>query len=67
MLTEDDANEVWDPVRVMAWGGVAMFMILTVYTVMWQGHEFHYLEFGGGLGAILGALGGANYLNARKH
>jgi hypothetical protein len=65
MLTEDEDNRVWDPVRVMAWGGVVMFMVLTVFTVVWQGHEFRYLEFGAGLGAILTALGTANYLNAK--
>lgn len=66
MLTEDDANQVWDPVRVMAWAGAAMFVVLTVYTVIWQGHEFRYLEFGAGLAAILSALGAANYMNARS-
>jgi hypothetical protein len=65
MLTEDDHNQVWDPVRVMAWGGVVMFIALTGWTVIWQSHEFHYLEFGAGLGAIITALGTANYLNAR--
>lgn len=63
--TEDDANQVYDPVRIIAICGAVMFFGLTVWTVCIQGHEFRYLEFGGGFGALLGALGAALYMKAK--
>lgn len=65
IATEDDANKVFDPVRVIAIAGAAMFMGLTIYTVVVQGHEFRYLEFGGGFGGLLGALGAALYMKTK--
>lgn len=65
IATEDDGNRVFDPVRVIAICGAVMFFALTIWTVCVQGHEFRYLEFGGGFGALLGALGGALYLKAK--
>ena len=65
IATEDNANVVWDPVRCIAIAGAVMFFALTIWTVVVQGHEFRYLEFGGGFGALLGALGGALYLKAK--
>lgn len=63
--TEDDDNSVYDPVRVIAVAGAIMFFGLTMWTVMVQGHEFRYLEFGGGFGALLGALGAALYMKTK--
>lgn len=63
--TEDDANRVYDPVRVIAVSGAVMFFGLTIWTVMVQGHEFQYLGFGAGFGALLTALGAALYMKSK--
>lgn len=65
ILTEDDNNLVWDPVRITAITGALMFMGLTVWTVIWQGNPFDYLNFGAGFAALLTALGAALYMKTK--
>lgn len=65
ITTEDDANKVYDPVRIIAVALAILFIVLTAWSVIVQGHEFKYLEFGGGAGGLLTAVGGALYMKAK--
>ena len=60
MWTEDDANSVYCPVRVLAAGVVLTFIGLSIYSVIHQpNHIFDYQSFGIGAGAVLTAAGAA--------
>lgn len=56
MLTEDDANTVYCPVRVFGAVGVAIYHLLTGYMVFAHG-AFDAMAYGTGFAAVLGALG----------
>ena len=64
ILTEDDANKVWDPIRVqfvvgsiIATLALVVFIVLAMYSVLRQHHEFNYTDFGTGFAALLAGFG----------
>lgn len=56
ILTEDDANSVFCPVRVIAVSGILTVIIGACVTLYHTG-TLPFLEFGGGVAGIAGAAG----------
>lgn len=56
ILTEDDANSVFCPVRVIGASGAGA-MILNAAYVAYTGHSFDPSAFGTGIATICGAVG----------
>jgi hypothetical protein len=64
ILTEDNANKVWDTVRVLGVGGMAGFLALAGYSVVVRHAPLNLQDLGVGVAAIIGATGGG--LNLKK-
>lgn len=66
MLTEDDANAVYDPLRM---GFIIAFVTglgLQIYDVVWLMHEFNLVTFGTGIGALLLTTGGGLWASSKQ-
>ena len=57
IITEDDADQVYDPLRIAFLVTVVVAIGLQVYTVVWQDNAFNIQDFGIGMGSLLGATG----------
>lgn len=58
LLTEDDANSVYCPVRVFGATGATTFLALGVHHALAL-HQFDPTSFGAGFATIIGAIGAA--------
>lgn len=64
ILTEDDANRVWDPIRIGLVVAMLVYFGLTGWTVIKQGRAFDMQGFGIGFGTLTAGVGAGMY--ARK-
>ena len=64
LLTEDDADSVYDLWRVMPFIAMFVFFGCTIYAVYRSG-VFDYLGFGSGCGTLLGGSGLGSYFKAK--
>lgn len=79
MLTEDDANKVWDPVRMGFLGGLVVYLfggcvlIAALIHTVWsnqsaadfQAYGIALAAWGAGFGGYLTGAGGALWMKAR--
>jgi hypothetical protein len=65
-LTEDDADRVFDPLRIAFLVGFVTFIALAVYDVVILGRAFAPLAYGGGLGGYLGGTGAALWAASKQ-
>lgn len=64
ILTEDDANSVFCPVRVLGTSGGVTLIGNSIYMSVAHG-VFDPLSFGGGIAAIAGAVGAGAGIKAK--
>lgn len=64
LLTEDDANSIWCPVRVIGASGVLTLVGATIYLVITKG-VFDPMSFGTGIGAVAGSVGAGAGIKAK--
>lgn len=62
--TEDDANSVFCPVRVVWMLGALVFLGLAIYGAL-QEKKFDLLDFGTGFGALMGGSGASLYFKTK--
>ena len=48
LLTEDDANQVWCPMRIAFWVAFALFVVLCLYAYVVKGQSFDPVAFSTG-------------------
>ena len=65
LLTEDDADKVWCPVRLLFVAGTLVYLGLAIVTVAVLKTPFDYLAFGTGFGGIMGGSGAALFMKAK--
>ena len=58
----DSDNRSVDSVIVGGLASLFVYLGLSIFDVAWQGHDFGALNYGGGVIAILGAIGGSKRL-----
>ncbi len=61
LLTEDDANKVWDSIRVLGFAAMGGHLSLAGYSVVYLGRPLSLSEFGIGAASIIAATGGGLY------
>ena len=66
ILTEDAENQVWCPLRIAFWIAFMLFIVMTIYSVVWRGAPFDPVAYSAGAGALLVATGGAIFFNGRS-
>lgn len=66
MLTEDDADSVWCPMRVAFWIGFLTLIVLVFYSVIVKSQPFDVVAFGTGAGGLLTGAGIAIFFNGRS-
>lgn len=64
LLTEDDLNQVWCPVRLIGASGFVSDVGMTLYNLIAHG-LFDAMAFGTGLAAIIASLGTALGIKAK--
>jgi hypothetical protein len=64
LLTEDDANSIICPVRVIGASGALTLFVATGVMVIAH-HQFDALAFGGAVAAIAGAVGAGAGIKAK--
>lgn len=64
LLTEDDANSIWCPVRVIGASGVLTLLGSAIYLVVTKA-QFDPMSFGAGVGAIAGSVGAGAGIKAK--
>jgi hypothetical protein len=64
LLTEDDANSIWCPVRVIGASGIVTLIGLAIYTAVTKG-QFDPMSFGTGVAGIAGATGAGAGIKAK--
>lgn len=57
LLTEDRANQVWDPLRIAFALGFLTLLALEIAAVTVKNQPFDPLAFGTALGALIGGTG----------
>lgn len=66
MITEDEASQVLDPLRIAFGVAFATGIGLQIYDVVWLMHEFNLITFGTGMGALLVTTGGALWASSKQ-
>lgn len=66
LLTEDDDNQVWCPVRIAFWIVFALFIVLCVYAYVIKAQAFDPVAFGAGAGGLITGAGAGIFFNGRS-
>jgi hypothetical protein len=66
LLTEDDANQVWCPMRIAFWVAFALFVVLCLYAYVVKGQSFDPVAFGAGAGGLITGAGAGIFFNGRS-
>jgi hypothetical protein len=66
LLTEDDDDQVWCPVRIAFWIGFFLFLGLAVSSYIVKGQAFDPVGFGAGLGGLITGVGAGIFFNGRS-
>ena len=61
-----DNSGDYDIVSITAMMSFIVFFALSVYSVVWKGNPFDYVNYGLAVTGLIGALGGAYHLKANK-
>ena len=66
LLTEDDDNQVWCPVRIAFWSAFGLFMVLCLIAYVAKGQPFDPVAFGAGAGGLITGAGAGIFFNGRS-
>jgi len=66
LVTEDDNDQVWCPVRIAFWIAFALFIALCINSYVCKGQPFDPIAFGGGVAALITGVGAGIFFNGRS-
>lgn len=66
ILTEDEADTVYDPLRIAFMLTMGMFLVLSAYSTIVLSEPFDAMSFGTGAGGLIGATGAGLWASSKQ-